>query len=260
MKWHILPRSRSLFKFFLLVFVLSIPFWLLGAVTGLQLMPGLPLSALMTFCPLIAASILTYQENRTKGVNELLRRAMDYKRTRAKIWYIPIALLMPGVAALSYGIMRLTGMPLSAPHISVISILVLFVAFFIAALGEELGWSGYALDPMQERWSALWAGILLGVIWAAWHIVPLVQVHRPTAWIVWWCLFTVSLRIIMVWLYNNTGKSVFAVTIFHAISNITTLLFVGYYDPHIAGVIMVFAAVIVTIVWGPGALTRNRSA
>jgi hypothetical protein len=43
-----------------LVFVLSIPLWLIGALTPLQLLPGLPVSSLMSFCPLIAASILVY--------------------------------------------------------------------------------------------------------------------------------------------------------------------------------------------------------
>jgi membrane protease YdiL (CAAX protease family) len=33
-----------------------------------------------------------------------------------------------------------------------------FVAFFIAALAEELGWSGYVTDPMQARATALEAG------------------------------------------------------------------------------------------------------
>jgi membrane protease YdiL (CAAX protease family) len=41
----------------------------------------------------------------------------------------------------------------------------------IAALGEELGWSGYAIDPMQARWGALKASILLGIFWAVYHYI-----------------------------------------------------------------------------------------
>jgi hypothetical protein len=47
-------------NFFLIVFALSLPFWLIGAVIDLQLMPGLSVSALMAFCPLAAASILAH--------------------------------------------------------------------------------------------------------------------------------------------------------------------------------------------------------
>lgn len=68
-------------KFFLLVFALSVPFWLLGAVTDLQLLPGLPMSALALFCPVTAAAILLYRENGTAGVIQLLKRAFDYQRS-----------------------------------------------------------------------------------------------------------------------------------------------------------------------------------
>jgi hypothetical protein len=44
-------ERRSPLKFFLLVFALTIPVWLIGAVTPLELLPGLPLSSLMFFCP-----------------------------------------------------------------------------------------------------------------------------------------------------------------------------------------------------------------
>jgi hypothetical protein len=51
-------EKRSPLKFLLLVFGLSIPVWLIGALTPVELLPGLPLSSPMFFCPAIAASIL----------------------------------------------------------------------------------------------------------------------------------------------------------------------------------------------------------
>ncbi len=249
--------------FFLLVFVLSIPFALIGAVTPVQLLPGLPVSGFMFFCPAIAASILSYRKNKVEGVKELLKKAFDCKRIRAKIWYAPILLLMPFVSAVAYGVMRLMGVPLSTPQFPILSSIVMLFAFFIAALGEELGWSGYAIDPMQERSSALQAAILLGLIWAAWHIVPLVQAHRSSVWIAWWCLYTVALRVLMTWLYNNTGKSVFAAAMFHASSNMSWQLFPNRgssWDPSIVAPIITITATIVTIVWGPQTLSRCRNA
>ncbi|MGD1096712.1 MAG: hypothetical protein ABSB35_32545 [Bryobacteraceae bacterium] len=58
---------------------------------------------------------------------------------------------MPAVTVLSYGLMRLMGMPLPTPKFAILAALVVFIAFFVAALGEELGWSGYVIDPMQDR-------------------------------------------------------------------------------------------------------------
>ena len=85
-------------------------------------------------------------------------------------------------------------MPVPAPQLSVVPTLLMFLAFFAGALGEELGWSGYAIDPMQRRCNALQAGVLLGLVPALWHIVPLVQAHRPVAWMAWWSLYAVAAR------------------------------------------------------------------
>jgi membrane protease YdiL (CAAX protease family) len=256
-------RDRSPLKFFLLVFTLSVPFWLLGATTELQLLPGLPVSSLMVLSPLLAASILVYREHKFEGLARLLTRAVDFRRVRAKIWFAPIILLMPGIMLLSYGLMRWIGLPLPVAQFPVLGALVMFLLFFIAAVSEELGWSGYALDPMQDRLGALWAGILLGVIWATWHVIPLLQVDRSAAWISWWCLGTVAQRVLMVWLYDNTGKSVFAATLFHDMSNISWQLFPNYgshYDPRITSLVTFFVAVIVVFIWGPRTLTRHGNA
>jgi len=157
---------------------------------------------------------------------------------------------MPGVMILSYTLMRLMGVSLPTPQIPVLVALAMFLAFFVGALAEELGWSGYVIDPMQDRWGALQAGILLGLVWAVWHIVALVQAHRTPAWIAWWCLNTVAIRVVMVWLYNNTGKSVFGAALFHTTINVTWQLFPvhgSYYDPRVTSLIMIFLAAVVTL-------------
>ena len=62
---------------------------------------------------------------------------------------------------------------------------------------------------------------------------------------------------IIVWFYNNTGKSVFAATLFHAMLDVTWQLFPihgSFYDPRITGVITAIVAAIVTIAWVPQTL------
>ncbi len=257
------PLSRSPLKFFLLGFALSVPFWLIGAVTDLQLMPGLSVSALMALCPMVAALMLVHRESGASGATELLRRSFDFKRIRAKRWYAPILLLMAGVNVAVYGLMRWMDMPLPAPQIGVFAAPLMFLGFFVAALGEELGWSGYITDPMQDRWSALQTGLLLGLVGVLWHIVPLLLVQRSPSWIAWWCLYAVAARILIVWLYNNTGKSVFAVALFHATLNTAWMLFPvdgSHFDMRLGGLVMAAIAVTVTVVWGPQTLARHHSA
>jgi membrane protease YdiL (CAAX protease family) len=242
--------KNSIAGFLLLVVVLSIPFYLIGAVTGLTLLPGLPMSALAAFCPMIAAIILTHRESGIPGVVSLLKRSYDFRRIKSRVWYVPLLLLMPAVMMLSFAVVRLSGVPVPTPQVEVLPALALLVAFFVAAVGEELGWCGYAIDPMQAKWGALQAAIILGVFWVVWHYPPLIQADRSAAWIAWWSLGSIALRVIIVWLYNN-GKSVFAASLFHMTINLTWQLFPtngSYYDPFITSVIIVgVAAVMVTV-------------
>ena len=257
------PVSRSPLKFFLLVFALSIPFWFISDLTDVQLMPGLSLSALAAFCPMIAALILVHRERRTAGVTELLKRSFDFERIRAKRWYAPILVLMAGVNLAVYGLMRWMDMPMPAPQIGVLAAPVMFFAFFVGALGEELGWSGYITDPLQERLNALQTGVILGLVSVVWHLVPLLLIGRSPTWIAWWCLYAVAARVLIVWLYNNTGKSVFAVALFHATLNLSWMLFPVYgshFDMRLGGLDMAVVAVMVTVVWGPQTLVRHHSA
>jgi membrane protease YdiL (CAAX protease family) len=251
------PRNRSALVYFALTFALSIPFWILGALTNFQLLPGVPVSALGLLCMVGAASILVYRENGLTGVVELLKRSFDFKRVKAHIWYVPTFLLMPAIMTLSFIVMRLTGNQLPSPQFSFATPFILFVVFFVAAIGEELGWSGYAIDPLQNRFGALGGALLLGVVWAVWHFIPLLSAKRSLDWIGWWSLGTVALRVIITWLYNNTGRSVFIAVIFHAMFNVTWQLFPvdgSFYDPRVTSLIMAAVALVVVIVSGSGML------
>jgi CAAX protease family protein len=245
---------RSPLRFFVLVFALSIPIWLIQP-------RDWPISASVG-APLIAALILVYREEGGGGVRRLLSRVFDQRRIRKGIWYGPIILLMPVIHLLTYGVMSLMGLPLpDEPYFPFLMIPLLIVLFFILAIGEEVGWTGYATDPLQDRWSALTTGIILGLVTALWHFVPLIQMGRTPLWIAWWSLGSISIRILTIWLYNNTGRSLFAGIVFHAMNNLSFALFPNYgshWDPAVAGVITAIVAVIVAFLWGSRTLARYR--
>ena len=247
-------------KFFVLAFALAVPFWVLGAYTTLNLLPGLPIAALATFSPALAGTILVYAEDGGAGVAAFLRRSLDFGRIKSKVWYVPVLLLMPAIMTASFGVARLSGVPVPLPRIALVPTVILGVVFFVAALGEELGWSGYATDPMQARWGALGAAIILGGIWVVYHYLGLVEVGRSTTWIEWWALNTLALRVIIVWLYDNTGRSVFATALFHMTINVTWQLYPvngSFFDPRLTGLITAAVAVVVVIVYGPRTLRRR---
>ncbi len=254
-------KHRSPLTYFVLTFALSIPFWIAGALTDLQLLPALPVSAFGIICPVGAAAILVYRENGRAGVVALLQRSFDFKRVREPLWYLPTILLMPAIMVVSYVAMRLIGVALPVPQFSLATTLMLLVVCFIAAIGEELGWMGYAIDPLQDRFGALGGAGLIGVVWAVWHVIPLLSVQRSWEWIAWWSLGTLALRVIITWLYNNTGRSVFVAVLFHAMINVTWQLFPingSYYDPRVTGLISAAVAVIVVIGWGSKTLVRDQ--
>jgi uncharacterized protein len=256
---------RSPLRFFVLVFALSTPFWLLGAVTGRRLTADLPISSFIWVCPAVAAWILVYRENGAAGVTELLGSALDVRRVKAKGWFAPALLLTPGVLALTYPVMRWLGLPLPTVRVPVLAAVGVFLGFLVAAEFEELGWSGYALDPLQERWNAFRAAVLLGSVCAVFHYVPLLQQGRSAGWIAWWSLFTVAHRVLITWIYNNTGRSVLAAALMHTMTN---LLWIGpfldfgpggypYDAQRISALLMTVAAAAVAVAWGPRTLTRT---
>jgi hypothetical protein len=105
------------------------------------------------------------------------------------------------------------------------------------------------------------ASIVLGVLWAAWHLAPLVQVGRAPSWIAAWALGTVATRVLHTWLYNNTGKSIFGAILFHAMTNVSWQMFPNqgsHYDPSITALIVTAVATAVTLRWGAPTLAGKQ--
>lgn len=245
-------KSNSLHVYFGLVFLLCIPLWILGGVYSFELLPGLPVSAVIAFTPALAALILTYKMAGLLGTSKLLKRSFDLERVKAKRYFLIIVLFNPAVAVMAYLILteRDPTIPAVEPIKMASQILPLFALFFVGSLGEELGWTGYATKPLIDRWGILGAGLFLGVVWSVFHAIPLLQVERSFDWIAWWTLGTISLRILMIWLYATAGPSVFAATIFHTTINLSWQLFPvngSHYDPRIFGLILFSAAFLISI-------------
>lgn len=254
-------KNRSLWYFFLLVIVLSIPIWLVGD-AKLPLPVNLPVSALTAFVPMIAASILFYRQDGLQGVKELFQMVWDYQKIKGKAWYLPVLLLAPSIYILSFAVMRLTERPL--PEQIVIPLLwlpIFLVIYLITGAGEELGWSAYATETLQSRWRALRASFLLGVVWAIWHSIAFMQTGLAAEWVVWQSIKTIAMRMIIVWIYNKTGKSVFAANLYHTTDNVSWSLFPNfgtYYDPLVIGSINCVVVVIVIFAGGLNGFVRSR--
>jgi len=249
------PLVLSLY-FCLTVFAFSSILWLLEDWSGegaLDIPINLPLSSLMAFFPLITACIFAYGKDKGAGIRNLFKRLINWSSVRRKSWCLAALLLMPAVLFVSYLYMSLMNYPLPTPDLHLPMIPIFFAFFLIGAAGEEAGWMTFVIDPLQQRWSALTTGMICGAVWAVWHIVPFIHAGHDTAWIVWHCLVTVLLRIVIVWIYNNTGRSVTMAILFHASANVGFFLFPNYgshYDPAVTGIVLAVIVGIIVFIWG----------
>lgn len=244
-------KKHIAIKYFILVILLSIPFFVLGAFVDLtKYIPiQLPISALAFSCPMLAAIILTTNYGKKGDLKILLNRIFDFNKIKNKRWLLVGILLIPTLMFLTYLVMIFFHSDIPVLKIKLFDAILFAVLFFIGAIGEELGWTGFVTDPLQQRFGALNAALVIGAVWAIWHIIPYIQTHRTATWILWQCVGTVALRIIMVWIYNNTNKSFFAVIVCHTTINMSEYLFPNngsHYNPFYFGIILMLTAVIIS--------------
>lgn len=244
--------------FFVLIYAMSAPFWLLSVFLGASGLPdNIPLTDIgATLSPAISACLLIYAENGKAGLKQFLGRVFDYGRIKRKRWLIVSIFLLPTLYVITYAVMRLADYPVAQqPNFSSALISALAI-FLIAATLEEIGYSAYATDALQKRFSALATSFLIGVPWALWHLPSMIKMGQAWQLIVWGLLATVAFRVITVWLYNNTNDSLLAVIFAHAVGTTARSAFPGgrhgyeLGDGVISYTIIIFAAVLVTVFWG----------
>jgi membrane protease YdiL (CAAX protease family) len=262
-----LNANDSPTAFFGLTFLLSLPFYILNALAYMNVVGGSEMGAiyvaLFTVTPIASASLLTYRKRGGRGLKELLARIFDFWRITEKRWYIAILLLSPLMFVLSVVGIVFSGEEIPPAMIPLMALPVVLPFFFILAAGEEVGWMGYAFEPMQARSGALRASLLLGLIWAFWHL-PFFVFMMPDLIVLGAQLLTlVGTRVLVAWIFNNTGKSVFAAILFHAVDNTALMILPVIHATNSLGAVvhcgLVLVAVIsVALLWGPRTLTRYR--
>lgn len=235
-------------RFFSLVILLSLPFWLLGAYTGnTSLLPAnLPIGALMAICPILAVVILIAWD-KSRGLRAYSLNLQMQSKNR--IWYIIALLGMPAVTVVCYLIMNFFEMPLpSSTQIVWTDLLFLLPLFLLGAIGEETGWTAYILRPLKTRFGLVRAVLLLAIFGALWHSVPLLQGGNGVEWILWQCAVIFMTRLLTVGLYFASGQSLLAVILFHVMDNVSFAMFPNggsHYNPAIKAVVL--AAVLLFI-------------
>jgi uncharacterized protein len=224
--------------FVLLAFAWSWAFWLPSALADGD-EPAAPFAAGL-YGPALAALVLAAIFDGRAGIRRLLAALVRWRV--AGFWYLTAFGLPLLLAAMAWlGDWAISGRPatfadaaaaeqlpealLSWP-LPAVAAMVLLLTLPGAPLGEELGWRGYALPRLQARTTPFAAGVILGMIWGAWHLPLFWMDFMPHAELsmVLFMANIVLASVLFVWMFNGSGGSVLLVMLFHGVGNTVSAL------------------------------------
>lgn len=177
------------------------------------------------FAPAFSAVWLTWKESGGSGVRALLARLFQWQ-VGARWYAFAIGYMATIKLLAAVGYRAATGAwPRFGPQAWYAMIAATLLSTVIGGqAGEEIGWRGYALPRMAKRLGLAGASILLGLLWATWHL-PLFYIAGadlagqsfPI-----FALLVTALSVAMAWLYAQTRGSLLLVMLMHAAVNNTT--------------------------------------
>ena len=221
-------RASGLGIFYVLVFAWA---WGVGLLYAMASEPmvrlfgevslGNPLIFLTVWSPTILAFAVTAAYAGRRGLRDLVGRIFRWRFPLR--WYLAATV---GIAGVALGARFLQAYLSHTPPPPVAD-LARWPEFALAGLammvldpgpiGEDPGWRGFALPRMLERFNPTAAAVLLGVIWAVWHLPAFLFSGMPQSSLPlgWFCLSMVSVTVLMAWVTINTGGAVIPAILMH---------------------------------------------
>ncbi len=214
---------RSVVVFFVLAFAVTWSAWLGWA--RLEGAARWPVFYVGVFSPAFVALWLTWREAGGSGVRSLLARLFQW-RVGAR-WYAFAIGYMAAIKLLAAVVYRTTTG--AWPPFGALAWYLMLAATIGSTVvggqaGEEIGWRGYALPRMAERLGFAVASVVLGLLWATWHL-PLFYLAGADVTGQPFPVFTLSviaLSVAMAWVYTRTRGSLLLMMLMHAAINNTT--------------------------------------
>jgi uncharacterized protein len=164
--------------------------------------------------PSVAGILLTALLYGRAGLSEFRSRLLKW-RVGAR-WYVVALLTAPlsvtaAVLALSLSSSEFVPSILTTSDKTSLLLIGIFAGLMVGIF-EELGWTGFAIPRMKLRYGILGTGLIVGVLWGAWHFPPFfwgsgaASGTLPLALFLPVLLFTwlPAYRVLMVWVYDRT--------------------------------------------------------
>lgn len=208
-----------LVSFFVMAFLFS---WI--AVTPLLLNPTLPVEPFQMLGalagPTLSAVIVTAVMDGRSGVREFFKRYLQWRA--GWVWWVMvlfgILLALNTFASFILGASIWTEFLGNIGLILITYMLALIAGVILGPLWEEPGWRGFALPRLQAQFGPIVGTIILGVLWALWHL-PGFLGGWMTGGLLPLIVSGVAFSIVATWIYNNTHGSILLMILFHSSSN-----------------------------------------
>ncbi len=219
-------KRYDLIVFLILAFALS--WWLWPFVlSNPESTPMLP------YGPIIAAFMVLALTQGRAGIRELLASMV---RWRVGLQWYAVALLLPvGIILAAFYLNALLGGPTpTAADFSgwyELPLIFLITTLLKGPLTEEPGWRGFLLPRLQSSYSPLVASLIVGVIWASWHLPLLLSDPTGQRPPLQFFVLVVAQSVVFTWVYNGTRGSVLLVILMHGAFN----SFAGFLTPEVFG-------------------------
>jgi membrane protease YdiL (CAAX protease family) len=211
---------RDLSRFFLLTFALTwAAFFAAGRTEGAA---ASALILLGTFAPGVVAVGLTFRVEGANATVALLARLFQW-RVRAR-WYAFALTYMVGIkllVAVAHRAIAGAWPRFGQEPWYVIVGATLLSMLVLGQSGEEVGWRGYALPRLATHFGLGGASVLLGLVWALWHL-PLfftAGIDKTGQSFPVYVLQVTALSVAMAWLYAHTNGSLLLAMLMHAAVN-----------------------------------------
>ena len=181
---------------------------------------GIALVLLGAFAPSLVAVSLTARAEGAAGVGTLLGPILHWQVSAR--WYLFAIGYIAAIKLTAAAVHRVIAGSWPAFGGDPWYLIPLAIAFSTPfQAGEEIGWRGYALPRLAARFGIARASLLLGLIWAVWHLPQFFIVDADTygqSFTVF-VIQVVALSVAMAWLYAGTNGSLLLVMLMHAAVN-----------------------------------------
>jgi len=172
-----------------------------------------PLFILAVYSPGFASVFLVWRKYGIKGLGSFFRRLTLWRVSRW--WWLFLILGIPAIMYIGAAVKGTISDPFPfSPWYQVLPALAL--ALFLGPI-EEFGWRGLALPLLQRRFTPFWAGLILGIIWAVWHIPAFLIGGTPqSAWsFAPYFAGVIAISVILTALFNDSRGSLLLAVLIH---------------------------------------------